>query len=461
MLHGPTHVVAFANTKMGQIWGRPLRQLLGQPHFAALPDLAGQGFEDVFDGVFRTGEPRYFNELPVAINQDGHPYEGYFNIAYQPAYDGAGLITGILASALEVSGQVHSRQQVQNLNEELAAINEELRASNEEFLTNNVALMQAQQELHALTHDLEARVAARTHEAHAAQVAAEHQRRRLERFFQQAPAAICVLDGPELVYELVNPGYQQLFPGRELLGKPLLVALPELTGQPVWQTLQRVYQTGETHLELGIHIPVARTEGGPLEDFYFNYIQQARYDEHGQVDGVLVFTFEVTQQALAQQQVQNLNQELAAVNEELQATNEVLNGTNHQLTRVNVDLDTFIYAASHDLKAPITNIEGLLYTLRGELPAQSSAGEVPYILDLMQDSVERFTRTIEHLTDVSKLHKTFAEPAYPLLLAPVIEDVRLDLAPLLHATGGHLDVDVRAVPALTFSEKNLRSVVYN
>jgi signal transduction histidine kinase len=46
-------------------------------------------------------------------------------------------------------------------------------------------------------------------------------------------------------------------------------------------------------------------------------------------------------------------------------------------------------------------------------------------------------------------------------LAPVIEDVRLGLVPLLQQVGGHLHVDVAAAPTLTFAEKNLRSVVYN
>jgi len=98
------------------------------------------------------------------------------------------------------------------------------------------------------------------------------QRQRLEQLFQQAPAAICILGGPKLVYELVNPAYQQLFPGRSLQGRPILEALSEFTGHPIWHTLQQVLRTSQTHHEFGMHIPMARTEGGSLEDFYFNYI---------------------------------------------------------------------------------------------------------------------------------------------------------------------------------------------
>ena len=40
---------------MGQMWGRPIEQVVGRPHFDALPDLAGQGFEQVFADVLTTG----------------------------------------------------------------------------------------------------------------------------------------------------------------------------------------------------------------------------------------------------------------------------------------------------------------------------------------------------------------------------------------------------------------------
>ena len=84
----------------------------------------------------------------------------------------------------------------------------------------------------------------------------------------------------------------------------------------------------------------------------------------------------------------------------------LLRDNNEQLTRVNVDLDNFIYTASHDLKAPISNIEGLLDALLLELPPETAGnGEIQPLLALMQDSVNRFKRTIDHLTEVSKLQK--------------------------------------------------------
>jgi signal transduction histidine kinase len=285
----------------------------------------------------------------------------------------------------------------------------------------------------------------------------------------QAPAAICILDGPDLVYELVNPDYRQLFPGRQLLGRRIVEALPEIADHAVYATFRHVYQTGITHAEHGLLIPLARPEDGTMEDRYFNYIQQARYNEAGNIDGVLVFAFEVTQQVMArkqaersEQQAQALAGELAAANEEIQASNEELAEANGQLVRTNVDLDNFIYTASHDLKAPISNIEGLLGALIRSLSPQSLASErVQGITARMQNSVERFKKTIASLTEIVRLQKENNQPATQVNLAEVLGEVLLDLEPVIRSAGAKVDTDVANCRAVRFSEKNLRSVLYN
>jgi PAS domain S-box-containing protein len=82
-----------------------------------------------------------------------------------------------------------------------------------------------------------------------------------------------------------------------------------------------------------------------------------------------------------------------------------LKEANERLARTNADLDNFIYTASHDLKAPITNIEGLLTMLEGELPPAARVGHIGKILTLMHDSVNRFKRTLADLTDVARLQQ--------------------------------------------------------
>jgi len=148
-------------------------------------------------------------------------------------------------------------------------------------------------------------------------------------------------------------------------------------------------------------------------------------------------------------------------NTQLRAAERELSLTNNQLRRTNTDLDTFIYTASHDLKAPIANIEGLLLALQYELPGEvQQAPAVGQLFELMNGAVARFQRTIGHLTNVSKLQATHAEPAEAVDLAALVEAVRLDLPPALLA-GGQLVVELAACPTLRFSPKNLRSILYN
>ncbi|MGI4874305.1 MAG: PAS domain-containing protein [Janthinobacterium lividum] len=394
LLRAPNHRYEYVNPAYQAFFsGRPL---VGLNAAQAVPELQAQGFVALMDRVYQTGETYFGQELPFAqLPGPGQSARtSYFDFTYQ-AYRESGEVVGISIFAFEVTKQVLARQQ------------------------------------------------------------GEVARQRMERLFLEAPAAICILSGPELVYELVNPGYQALFPGRELLGKPILMALPEIADNAVYTTFRQVYETGHTHEEQALLIPLARPSDGVWEDRYFQYIQQPRYAVDGRIDGVLVFAFEVTEQVRIRQQVQTLNQELATANADLKQTNT-------QLTRTNVDLDTFVYTASHDLKAPITNIEGIVLALRDTLPADVRQDElVGHLLDLLNQTVARFQVTINQLTDISRLQLAHTGPAEPVVLATVVEDVRLDLMPAIIAAGTQLTVVVAPELVVSFSPANLRSIVYN
>ncbi|GAB3226223.1 hypothetical protein GCM10027346_08330 [Hymenobacter seoulensis] len=304
IFEGPEHVFTLVNPLYQQLVGT--RPLLGKPIREAMPELAGQPIFELLDEVYRTGETYFATEMLVQLDHNNSGVQElekrYYNFIYQATRNLDGAIDGILVFAYEVTVQVLSRRRVEESEQQLAATNEELAAANEELLSANSEILNNNVEL-------ENRVAARTKESLAAHAEAERQRARLERFFMQAPAAICVLDGPNFVFELVNPGYQQLFPGRRLAGLPTLEALPELKDQAIYRNLRHVYETGETHEDQALLVPVARYEEGPIEELYFNYIIQARYDEQERIDGVLVFAYEVTDLVLARRQVEQREME--------------------------------------------------------------------------------------------------------------------------------------------------------
>ncbi len=136
---------------------------------------------------------------------------------------------------------------------------------------------------------------------------------------------------------------------------------------------------------------------------------------------------------------------------ELQAKNE-------QLEKINADLDNFIYTASHDLKAPITNIEGLV-NLISRLEDKNDP-RFDRFIEMIYTSINRFKGTIKDLTEISKVQKEFSEAEDRLDLQAVLEDALFDIRETISRNNASIKTDF-AVRKVRFSRKNLRSIFYN
>lgn len=135
---------------------------------------------------------------------------------------------------------------------------------------------------------------------------AEGQRETYYNLFMQAPAMICVLRGPGHVYDFVNPVYQQIFPGRQLLGLPLAEALPELVGQGIIDIIDQVYQTGESFYGSELNLKLTRPGESQPYNGYFNFVYQ-QFREQGQAAGIMVFAYDVTELVVARQALEGLD----------------------------------------------------------------------------------------------------------------------------------------------------------
>ena len=175
---------------------------------------------------------------------------------------------------------------------------------------------------------------------------ADTQRRELHAVLMEAPAGIVMYDGPEFIFELINPVYQSFFPGRELLGKPILEALPELEGHSVMENFKNTYRTGETYYGKEDKTQLTREVNGPLVDSYWNFIIQARYNENREIDGIVMFGFEVTEQVETRLATQELNEELLSINEELAASNEELLSARQKIEQAESQLRLAIEGAN-------------------------------------------------------------------------------------------------------------------
>jgi len=267
------------------------------------------------------------------------------------------------------------------------------------------------------------------------------QQTELKDLFEQAPVAICILRGPEYVIELAIPGICEIWGKKQedVLGKPVLEALPEVSDQGIKELLDGVVQTGIPYVNK--ELPLQFLRNGAMETVYVSFVYHPFRNVLGKIVGVIAVAIEINEQVEARHQVEAINQELLAIN---------------------ADLDNFVYAASHDLKAPISNIEGLMETLVEFLPPNIlHQDEVQQVLSMIQASVGRFKRAVADLTEVAKVQREASEDVASIYLPEVVEDVQLDFENTIKAAGAQIKTHFSAEATVRFSAKNVRSIVYN
>jgi PAS domain S-box-containing protein len=143
-------------------------------------------------------------------------------------------------------------------------------------------------------------------------------------------------------------------------------------------------------------------------------------------------------------------------------TEKLLEVKNNQLTRTNNDLDNFIYTASHDLKAPIINIEGLVGALESTFKEDCKKNdEVNVLIGMIQQSVDRFKETIKDLTEVAKVQNSGEEELTEVSIHDMLEEVKLNIKSLIDNSNAVIYSDFYKAPFIYFSKKNLRSIIYN
>lgn len=138
---------------------------------------------------------------------------------------------------------------------------------------------------------------------------------------------------------------------------------------------------------------------------------------------------------------------------------EELQKLNDELRKVNQDLDTFVYTASHDLKSPILNIEGLVNLLEEGLSPEHAA-MMPE-LQHIRLSVERFKHTIEDLTEVARIQRNFERESTELDVPKMVDDVVQLLKTEIEAAGATITLQLDGAPKFMFSKKNFKSVLLN
>jgi PAS domain S-box-containing protein len=140
--------------------------------------------------------------------------------------------------------------------------------------------------------------------------------------FMQAPVPIAILEGPAHTFTFANPAYRALVNGRDVVGKTLDEALPELRGQGFDVLLENVRTTGKSFI--GNEVPVRLEHAGTIEQVWLNFTYTAKQNAAGERVGVLVSAFDVTEQVLARKRSEALSEAVRNSETELRLVTDAL-----------------------------------------------------------------------------------------------------------------------------------------
>lgn len=146
--------------------------------------------------------------------------------------------------------------------------------------------------------------------------------------FYQAPAHIHVMRGPEHIFEFFHPYGRPFVNGRDLTGLKVREALPEVEGQGYFEMLDDVYKNGRE-----VRLPESRAllnneKGEPVE-YFFNIVYLPWRDLNGHIQGVLQFSFDVTETVRQRMKAELNEQRLRSIAQQAPVAMAVLKGPTH------------------------------------------------------------------------------------------------------------------------------------
>lgn len=273
-------------------WGAQLVQVYNdayRPSFAAgnrhPHALGARGKEfwtDIWDtigpqieGVMQRGESTWHEDQFLPILRNGQIEDVWWTYGYSPVYDDDGSIGGTFVVCTETTGRVMAER------------------------------------------------------------ALEMERNRLADVFRQAPSFLAVLRGKDHVFERANSAYFDIVGHRDIIGKPVREALPEVADQGFTEILDQVLETGAPFVGREVELLVSRSPGEPQEPRYIDFVYQPLEEMDGVRSGVIAHGVDVTEQVNARRAAESASRAkddfLATVNHELRSPLNAIANNAHLL----------------------------------------------------------------------------------------------------------------------------------
>jgi PAS domain S-box-containing protein len=113
ILRGPDHVIEIANDEILKLWDKTSEEVMNKPVFEAIPEARNQGYEDLLNRVFTTGERVVIHESPLTLIRYGKQEDFFIKLTYEALREEDGTISGIMVLADEITEQVTARRRIE------------------------------------------------------------------------------------------------------------------------------------------------------------------------------------------------------------------------------------------------------------------------------------------------------------------------------------------------------------
>ncbi len=202
--------------------------------------------------------------------------------------------------------------------------------------------------------------------------------------FYNSPVAVLVCVGPNMVLREANEKMLTIFGrGNEIIGQPIMKAIPELATTPLMDQYRNVLQTGITHHQQAEKILLVKN-GQPYWGYY-DYTYKPLYNTGGIIYGVICTAIEVTEQVIARQKLEEKETALEAALEQVRLSKEA------------ADLGTF----DLDLERDYMHWDNRCRTLFGISHQNKVTYEKDFVEGLHPEDKERILKIIDLSFDKS------------------------------------------------------------
>jgi signal transduction histidine kinase len=261
----------------------------------------------------------------------------------------------------------------------------------------------------------------------------QDERDSLAALFGHAPLPISVLSVPDLIFESANAAYRKGVGGRELVGKRLFEALPELQGQGFAELLREVTTTGRPYV--GFEVPVRLQKSERFEDTYWTFIYSPVPGENGVIERVIAIGNDVTEQVLARHRLESLAHEAATANRAK---------------------DEFLAMLGHELRNPLAPMVTALQLMR-------MRGRASKEQEVLERQVAHVARLVDDLLDVSRITRGKIElDRRPVEAAEVVVRAMEVASPVLEQSHHQVELQVPRSGLLLHADLNrMAQVVSN